>query len=326
MFKQVLYSAVFLTICGSPIQTFAIYPDHSNQTPTYGFFDFFSSKPTTSDLQKEVISLRDEITELKEQLGKLSATINSAKADFSLNHDEQNRKIADMDEFQHIFTQYANNADGLSPAFIYAIKIGDVNAIQRFIDKGIDVTSQSAMSVAFSIAVKNNQLEAAQIFLNLGADPNFSIDKFGYLPIYYAAESGSADLVNFLLDVGAPLHSISNKEKKTKYPITPLHIACGSGNFEVIKALIDRRARIDGLINLKEEEPQYLNWQQGTPLDWAICKLTVKNNSENLDIIKFLVENGASRRVFNLYAHGASDCVHCPVINEYLQNIGIRRY
>ena len=127
------------------------------------------------------------------------------------------------------------------------------------------------------------------------------------------------------MEFGAKLNCVNDKIN-FKYPITPLHIACGAGNFEAIVELLNNGARIDGFTNLQIKEPSSLDWHDGTPLDWAIRELTYKDNPLNLEIIKYLVENGATRRVIHLYDHGAHDYVYCPVIAIYLGNHGIPEY
>ena len=68
--------------------------NHATQNKVYGFFDFFSSSPSTSDLQKEINDLREEIAKIKEQQIELISTINTAKEDFISNRDEQKRQMA----------------------------------------------------------------------------------------------------------------------------------------------------------------------------------------------------------------------------------------
>lgn len=223
-------------------------------------------------------------------------------------------------------TQYMNNQDGIN-AFHYAIKEGDLNAVALMLANGANIYTPCSGHTPLTRAAECNQLEIAYLLINSGVDVNHTVDRNGRSPIYFAAKFGSAELVNLLIDSGSSINSVSCKENPSRYPITPLHIACESSNFEVVKTLIDRRARVDGFINLRESEPQYLNWEQGTPLDWAICSLKVKDNPENLDLVKFLVENGATRRIIDMYRAGANrDCGACPVIYQYLRDVGIRMH
>lgn len=78
-----------------------------------------------------------------------------------------------------------------------------------------------------------------------------------HLALALAAQFGHVDLVRLLLDAG---------EDPNRYnPIgghshtTPLHQAAGSGNFEMVRLLVERGARVD----LKD-----VLWR-GTPADWA---------------------------------------------------------
>lgn len=209
-------------------------------------------------------------------------------------------------------------------ALHYAIKQGDIEAVNLFLASGADPNSRDGNFTALTHAANCNRIEIAEVLLNFGAKVDLAIDK-EYFPIYYAAKSGNGAFINLLVQFGAKLDRV-NTDVTSRYPITPLHIACAAGNYEAVLALIDNRARIDGFVNLQIKEPTNLGLNDATPLDWAIWKLTYQENPQNLDLITFLVENGATRRVIHLYSHGARDFIHCPVISKYLMSLGIFDY
>jgi len=64
-----------------------------------------------------------------------------------------------------------------------------------------------------------------------------------FLVLSIAAESNQADLIPFLLELGAKLDGKSN------YGATPLHIACSKKRLEVFNALIRANHPIDILDN-----------------------------------------------------------------------------
>lgn len=267
----------------------------------------------------ELISLRNELETVKSQQCDISK-------DLLDKLQAQQKSLADSKELEQIQIKYGNNPGGI-PALHYAIKQGDVNAVNLLLTYGADANTKdlNQQHTALTLASSCNQYDIARILIDFGANVNLTPNKSGYYPIYYAAESGSGDLITLLLQSGAKLDCV-NDSAPSRYPINPLHIACAAGNFDAIKALIDHRARIDGFIDWKIKEPDYLDWKEGTPLDWAVAKLTYKANPQNLDIIKYLVENGATRRVTNLYQHGARFYEYCPIIAEFLNSVGLFGY
>lgn len=287
------------------------------------------------DYKKEINSLSKQLEATKADLATLRKEVQALKNQKCTSSSEcmgliqeQQRRLTDSKELEHVLIKYGNNPEGMS-ALHYAIKQGDANAVNLLITNGAHPNTRDGNFSALARAASQNQYEIAQILLNSGADVNFTINSESYFPIYYAAQSGNGNLVNLLVKAGAKLDKINDtsSKKPTRYPITPLHVACAAGNFETIVALVENRARIDGYVNLQVKENSHLNVQEGgTPLDWAIWKLKCKNNPHSLDIIKFLVENGATRRVTELYGHGAGDYEYDHDIGNYLRSLGIHDY
>lgn len=315
MLKKVLYSAVFLAICGSPIQTFGAYPEHSIQTSTYGFFDFLSSKPMTSELHKEIGILKLEIEKLKDQQREIIAIINSAKSDMISIHNEQKRRMDNSNELEGILVKYGNTPNHIS-VLNHAIEAGDVNAVNLLLANGADVNSGKGQAI--STAARYNQIEIAQILLEIGADVNCTPNESNNYPIYYAAQFGSIELVHLFIEHGAFLDRIRPiKGNPLDDTITPLHIAAKHGNYEAVVALVNGGAKIDG-------HSRQNNGQSQTPLDEAAFSLKYKDNQKNLDLVKFLVESGATRRCRNYnteYVNGYKTLT-CPVISGYLKGVG----
>lgn len=321
--------------------------------PCAGFLDLFSPPKYVTDLKKEVDTLKEklekiehqqketpdyakslkiengtlkaELEEIKAQQKEIMLSVNASKSELQSTKEEQTRKINDLNELERILVHYGNNQDGMN-ALHCAIKEGDLHAVELMLANGANIYTPCFGHTPLTRAAECNQLEIVYRLLETGVDVNHTVDQEGHYPIYFAAKSGSTALVNLLLDSGASINLISDKEKKSKYPVSPFHIACSAGNFDVIKTLLDRKARVDGFINLKEKEPTNLVLHDCTPLDLAIWKLTYKDNPENLEIIKYLVESGATRRVIHLDGHGARDYVYCPVIAKYLEELGICGY
>ncbi len=95
-----------------------------------------------------------------------------------------------------------------------------------------------------------------------------------------------------------------------------MHIAAELGNFDAVVALVNNGAEI----NLCGCLQVYAAWRRGTPLDYAAYNLKFSDNPKNLDLVKFLVENGGRREYPNYI--GDSGCVPpCTVINGYLKSV-----
>ena len=92
---------------------------------------------------------------------------------------------------------------------------------------------------------------------------------------------------------------------------TPLHVACKNGNYEAVIALVENGVDVDGRI------PKNINYNHNglrdTPLDISAKNLKYKDNPTHLDLVKFLVSHGATRRT------GGNAL--CPVIHGYFQSV-----
>lgn len=307
--------------------------------PCDGFLDLFSPPKYVTDLKKEVDTLKEklekiehqqketpdyakslkiengtlkaELEEIKAQQKEIMLSVNASKSELQSTKEEQTRKINDLNELERILIHYGNNQDGMS-ALHYAIKQGDVSAVNTLIVNGADVNSKDGLFTTLTRAASCNKLEIVQILLNFGADVNLTAcDDWTPYAINYVAESGSGELITLLIENGAIIDKTSNKENPQNAK-TPLHTACRCGNYDAVLALIKGGAKINGNIS---PNISVSHWNDGTPLDWAANSLTYKDNPQNLELIKFLVENGARR-------HAPNKQVGCCVINGYLQSVG----
>ncbi len=270
------------------------------------------------DLKKEIAALSKQLEATKADLSALRTdlatlrkevqTIKNPKSTSSeclARIEEQQRGLADSKELEHVLIKYGNNPDpDCMSALHYAIKMGDINTVNLLIANGADVNSVSMASrpynapfTALTRAASCNQFEIAKLLLDLGADVNLvPYDDCKY-PLYYAAEKGSSDLIMLLLENGARLDKTRPCENSQNCT-PPLHIAAKAGNYEAVVAMVKAGAKLD------------------YALDEAANKLTYKDNPQNLELIKFLVQNGATR------GNPSYQYLPCPVISGYLQSIG----
>jgi ankyrin repeat protein len=244
------------------------------------------------------------------------------------------KKLSDVQHLQDILVSYGNNREGL-PAFHYAIKIGDEKTVNLFLQHGASLDA-NASAWALHYAVMSNQVDVLRVLLDNGAnmDAYFDIsnaDKHHLLPMHpirEAAKTGSAELIDFLIERGADVNESRNfygDSWTKKYTVcknlveTPLHIAAEAGNFDAIIALVNHGADIN-----KGETPGR-NMGAKTPLDLAVKKLTYTDNPRNLDLVKFLVEHGARRNFVEYSQHNhmngqVTTVLPCSIIEGYLKS------
>lgn len=116
-------------------------------------------------------------------------------------------------------------------ALAFAAAAGKLDAIRLLIDKGADVSAQSAWygTRALVEAAKFGQKDACKLLLELGANIQDG-HNFNMTPLHETAFHGRLDTARFLIAEGADLNA------KNKNGATPLHIAiyrAGGRNAEV---------------------------------------------------------------------------------------------
>ncbi len=281
---------------------------------------------TIEELQKELAEEAVKLETLQQDTTARS-DYNSELLEFQkIQLIELEKKLLDAQHLQKILVSYGNNTENL-PAFHYAIKRGDKEAVELMLKYGVSVESiasgfdKSYHSIsgitALHQAALSGQPEIVDLLLQNGADINarsFDIGPSLSLGvIHYAAKSGNAEVINRLVKGGVNIDMSSINDPYEAN--TALHIAAELGSFDVIAALVNGGADV----NKGRVPRQYSSWlmdRHGSPLDKAVSTLKYSDNPKNLDLIKFLVENGAQRR-YQRYDH-----MLCPIIKEYLESVG----
>jgi len=292
-------------------------------------------KSSLGNLRNDIASNNSDIASLKQEIEAIRQLAHTLPIELLGKIEEQKKGLKDSKELEYILIKYGNNPDGMA-ALHYAIKMGDVNAVNLLISNGADVNSITHILkftdgydeyvTAISIAAICDQFEIAKILLENNADMNFVTRDQGYYPIKYAAEFSSGDLVTLLVANGAKTDRIQHLvEESNGYPRgagnakSPLHIAAEKGNYEAVVALVAAGAQINGkfLWNKNIQNPD-----METPLDLASKFLKYAENEQNLELVKFLVANGATRKNRKYYNQDVYTTNLCPVISGYLQSVG----
>ncbi|TVS11931.1 MAG: ankyrin repeat domain-containing protein [Wenzhouxiangella sp.] len=121
---------------------------------------------------------------------------------------------------------------------MYAIGGGDLDTVRRLLDTGIAVDGQASNGWgAVTMAAAKNEGEMLALLGAAGADPN-PADIYGWTPLMRAAYEGHRDSVMALLELpGLDLGRVNNSGQ------TALHLAVISGSAELVQALLDHGAR-----------------------------------------------------------------------------------
>ena len=185
---------------------------------------------------------------------------------------------------------YVNSIDksGSSPLMI-AIKSGNAEVVDRLLNiDEIDINRfYKNGKTLLHQAAELGSVEVIKLLLKRGATGINIIDTNGMAPLHYAAHLGHVGVIQLLLESGATGINIGDING-----ITPLHyaagagdrkrgISAGSGSFEVVKLLLaTKQVNINTVINT-------LDAFRRTPLHCAA-------ESGNLEVVKFLLDNGAT--------------------------------
>ncbi|MCD4725281.1 MAG: ankyrin repeat domain-containing protein [Bacteroidales bacterium] len=120
-------------------------------------------------------------------------------------------------------------------------------------------------------------LEAVRKIIDKGGKVDKK-DIAGQTPLMYAAESGSLEVVMYLVENGADVNAVSGKQGRG----TPLIYAAATNQLEVVKYLLEN----DANINLTTP------YQNETALMWAVAMGFT-------EVVKLLVEKGADQKITN---------------------------
>jgi hypothetical protein len=117
---------------------------------------------------------------------------------------------------------------------------GDLEMAQVLFDFGVDVNIKNDYDATPLLFASNHDPGVVQFLLDHGADPNIGAwngDGTGETPLHYASESGRIEIARLLIEHGASV------EVQDKAGRTPLDVASGEQHDEMIKLLLELRAK-----------------------------------------------------------------------------------
>jgi ankyrin repeat protein len=147
---------------------------------------------------------------------------------------------------------FKENSD--SPLAI-AAKAGDMQLVDRLLDAGAEINSESASGSPLRDAIEGvlppvlfdgSHVDVVNRLLAAGADPNTSGDHQGYgqsiSALAMACMGPNADIVSALVDAGADLRKYS---KFHEWEEPPIHTAARCGTAEVVNTLVQHGADVN---------------------------------------------------------------------------------
>merc|ERR1719361_1692033 len=112
-----------------------------------------------------------------------------------------------------------------------AAKMGDLKAVQQFLDKGRPLDVQDSKGITpLGYAIGANRIAVVKLLLDNRANP-FAVDSSGNSGLHYAAGYGRKELLEYLLKVGA------NVNQPNAQGQTPLAVATQNRQADAIAVL-----------------------------------------------------------------------------------------
>lgn len=225
----------------------------------------------------------------------------------------------------------------LEYGFEKACEKGKLDAINLLIDKGC-----CSWDMSLHAACKGGQMKVIELMLSKGAS---DLD----LGLFFACSEGQFEVAKFLINKGTRIEKkhlgaacfygdleivkfLKNKMGVSKCDWRYiLRCACRSGNLELVKYIMQRSVEIDfcNLMNAcasgNIEVIEYLaNKEKFSKKDWThALKYASLYNTLNLDIVKYIIKNGAKIKnisLINTCCYGNSEVLNFLLKYRELKN------
>jgi ankyrin repeat protein len=133
----------------------------------------------------------------------------------------------------------AGSTQGDIAAYLDAVRRGDLDKVQRYVDQGIIVDARDVRDrTALLLATHENHIAIAELLIRSGADVN-ARDDINDSPYLYAGAEGRLDILHMTVTAGADLTSVN------RYGGTALIPAAHHGHVETVKYLLTTETDID---------------------------------------------------------------------------------
>nr|XP_060640140.1 B-cell lymphoma 3 protein [Anolis sagrei ordinatus] len=189
-----------------------------------------------------------------------------------------------------IATATKQDEDGDTPLHIAVVQ-GNLSVVQRLValfhqgHRDLD-TFNNLRQTPLHLAVITGQPALAKVLLTHGASP-MVLDRHGQTALHLACEHGSLRCLRELLEGSlAPL----DLEARNFEGLTPLHVAVGTSDHNMVLALLEHGADVDA-VDIKSGRSPLLH--------------AVENN--NLEMVELLLKHGAN---VNAQSYGGNTALH----------------
>ena len=156
-------------------------------------------------------------------------------------------------------------------ALLWASKSGRNDCIQYLCKKGANVNFQDPAGVtAIALAASNSKEASVRLLIEQGADVTIA-DSNGNLPIHGATGCGILGMVQCIEEANPDQLRVSNK-----VGITPLHIACQTGQRVLTRYFLEKKVDIDVQDN-DGDTPLHIAAKCGFP---PLCKFLIESGAK----------------------------------------------
>jgi ankyrin repeat protein len=133
----------------------------------------------------------------------------------------------------------AGSTQGDTAAYLEAVRLGDLDEVQRHLDQGILVDARDGRDrTALMLATHANHIAIAELLIRSGANVN-ARDDINDSPYLYAGAEGRLEILRLTVAAGADLTSVN------RYGGTALIPAAHHGHVETVEYLLTTETDID---------------------------------------------------------------------------------
>ncbi|KAL9979953.1 hypothetical protein ACROYT_G008476 [Oculina patagonica] len=208
------------------------------------------------------------------------AGLNVSGNSLSLQQAIRENKIEFVRQYSQMEDVNAVNSSGFT-ALHHAASANQNEVVVMLLESKADINCQGRqLLTALHVAVRYNSFEVVKTLMEYNADPSMK-DADGATPLHFAARHGCAETSKLLLS-----SSQSSVNCPDNSGITPFHLACASGSFELCELFFEHRADIRAQ-TVEEKSPLHLAALHGNK---DIVQLLIKEASLEFDNPTYFID------------------------------------